>query len=254
MPTPQNRPDRKWVKIDKHVIDYFSHFRMTANERLVILTLAIETDWRTESWVGTLRDLSTSTRITPKTLRSIFDAFVASNILRPVTSFKSNTLAEYDWVQFDNIVIPERNKGGRPLGSRDSYPRERKSGNGSPSNPEEALKALSSVGENGDTKGIGSSKYLMNVDNGYNSSRETASRDEREEPYRNRHLSIEGNAEPIQGNQFAEFGNAVQPPSGAFNPCVICQIDQDDHSSLADHQFQSSRPSRWRQQGGRDVF
>ena len=116
---------RSWVKYDRYFWDFLDTHHLTAYERFTLVAIVSETQWQDETWTGSLVDLSSRTKIARGTLRTIVKTFVEKGILECVRDFKSNSVGVFKLLCYEEMVVPERKRTGRPSGSTDSYQRVR---------------------------------------------------------------------------------------------------------------------------------
>jgi len=116
---------RRWVKYDKYFWDFIDTHHLTAYERLTLVAIVSETQWQDETWTGSAVDLNARTKIPRGTLRTIVNRFVDLGILECVRDFKSNSVGVFKLLCYEEMVVPERKRTGRPVGSTDSFQRVR---------------------------------------------------------------------------------------------------------------------------------
>jgi len=176
VPTPPKK--RAWVKLDKYAFDYFDYFDLSPSERHVLLAVCLEVRWQDFAWHGSLTDLSGRTRMTRSHVKKAMESLVAKGILEAIHPFKSNSMGEFHLVHYHDLIIPEVRSGGRPTGSKDSYPRRRYGPTRTERDDEvTTMRTRTEPDMNGGER-IGNTNSLMSGGNRYNTHREAENRED----------------------------------------------------------------------------
>jgi hypothetical protein len=177
---------RSFTKFDRYFWDFCDSHCMTAHERIVIVAICTEAQWQDRTWTGSILDLSNRTKVPRGKVKAIMDDFVQEGILECRQGFRSNSMGVFFLRCYEDMLVPERPRTGRPVGSTDSYPRSRSNRSGQQTATQVQTKEMQSVREVLPPAQIGSPKSLIRGHFSYKSPSE-AERDEvGEEHYRKR--------------------------------------------------------------------
>jgi hypothetical protein len=214
---------RAWVKFDKYLWDFCDDQQLSANERLVLLYIATETQWQDRTWTGSLVDISSRTKVGRKTARLIMERFVEKGLLECISSFKSNSIGIYGFAPYEILIIPELPKSGRPRGSKDSYQRQRTTEKGVVNEAQDEHIRNVNVTQSASTAQFVNPKNLMGAENFYKSPREAA-RSEVERESESSYLA-ENNDEVPEVLRSLD----ASPIQSGDNPCGICGDEKGPH-------------------------
>ncbi|MGP0111142.1 MAG: hypothetical protein ACLPR9_20205 [Acidimicrobiales bacterium] len=102
----------KWPKVDPFAAcDIARERHLTANQLLVFLLLAIQAEYRSSEWAGTLTDLAAATRLSRKTVTKVVVQLAGIGLLEPVVPFHQGTEGRVKVIEHGRLV----NLGNRSL-------------------------------------------------------------------------------------------------------------------------------------------
>jgi hypothetical protein len=215
---------RAWVKFDKYLWDFCDDQQLSANERLVLLYIATETQWQDRTWTGSLVDISSRTKVGRKTARLIVERFVEKGLLECIRSFKSNSIGVYGFAPYEILIIPELPKSGRPRGSKDSYQRQRTTDKVAINETQDEHIGNVNVTQSAPTAQFVDPKNLMGDENSYKSPREA----ERSEVESNRDISVRGVEDQIP-EALRQLNPTIEWEEKRLIPCALCGEAEGGH-------------------------
>lgn len=224
--TTESKPTKRaWVKFDKYMWDFYDQNGMTNNQRLILIYLATETQWQDKKWTGSIVDISSRTRISRKVCRDTVNYFVENGMLRCEKDFKNNGMAIFELVCYEEVIIPEKKKSGRPVGSKDSYRRQRTEPEENQNESEWELDSPEDETVMNQNEQIDRANNNKNQGNRNKSHREAARREVE--------MSVECTSTNTEVTNFEEILSDLNPKvilsSNVPNPCSICGKDEVGH-------------------------
>jgi len=139
-PTGATRASRKEVRFDGYgIFDVTRECRLSANAQHILTVIFFEADFRNEMWQGSYRDLSNRSGRTTGVCKAAVGELLEAGLLVEEQPFKKNGSARLSIPCWGEVIASQRNVGGRPVGSRDTTPRQPRSTSASQTPPENAL-------------------------------------------------------------------------------------------------------------------
>lgn len=247
--TPGVPKKRAWVKIDKYIFDYLDNYDLSSSERHLLYVILLEVAWQTQSWTGSITDLSGRTRMSRATVTSGMKSLVAKGILITTHDFKSNNIGVFTLTDYFTLIIPEVHSGGRPKGSKDSYQRERTEPARLQSDTEVHPIRTESAPNPSYSEQIETTNTLMMNGNRYNAPREA---EIREGGTSDLGVVVEIREENLSSDTSGHIDANHQTTETLLDLCAICGYPQSEHgwgdTEACEHfqrKYKGSAPSRF---------
>ena len=221
---------RRWVKYDKYFWDFTDTHHLTAYERLTLVAIVSETQWQDETWTGSVVDLNARTKIPRGTLRTVVNRFVDLGILECVRDFKSNSVGVFKLPCYEEMVVPERKRTGRPVGSTDSFQRVRTPTTSVSSAFQERTNSSSSGYQVASRIQMDEAKSLIEGQNRYKSPREAVSSEVESDVIPSKNRFTDDDLWPEQPrNPDGSFHSVENQAENAVPLCLQCHQPCDDN-------------------------
>ena len=100
------RPRIRTVRVDPYApCDIARKYSLTANQTWLLTLLALQAEYRSNEWPGTLSDLASAARCSRKTATKDVDVLVAKGLLEEIEPFRSGTDGRVRVLVRDRIVL-----------------------------------------------------------------------------------------------------------------------------------------------------
>jgi hypothetical protein len=105
--------DRNWVKWDRYALfDLSRDKRLKPAEFVVLYTLAVLADFRSQDWTGTIVELSQYTPCSRTTVAAAVQRLVELNLISVVTPFRQHSAAKIHIDSYWILVLPTARRAG----------------------------------------------------------------------------------------------------------------------------------------------
>jgi hypothetical protein len=102
---------KRYVKVDPFAIcDLARERSLTANDQHVLLLLAIQSEYRSAEWTGTLTDISDATRLARRTVPRVVGHLIELGLLEVVEPFRPGTEGRVRIVDRDRLIYTNPRK------------------------------------------------------------------------------------------------------------------------------------------------
>ncbi len=102
---------KRWTRVDPYATSAIGReSRLSAVETWTLHLMAIQAEWRSSEWTGTLTDLASDTRFSRKAVHRAIEGLYLKGRLREIEPFRQGTEGRVLIVDHDRIVNLERRK------------------------------------------------------------------------------------------------------------------------------------------------